>query len=92
MIIGGKQVNEKIDLNKSTLKKMKIENQGRYIESLLYGDNKSKNNALKITITYALISGFWIIFSEKIFNNIIESQPLMMWIQIIKGLGYILIT
>ena len=83
---------KKVDINKITLKKLMSENEGRYIESLLYDDNKLDKIPLKITMAYALSAGLWMLFSDRISNIITGSKSSMLGVQMIKGGGYVLIT
>ena len=47
---------------------------------------------LRITLVYLLVGGFWIAFSDKILNNMINDIGLMTRIQTFKGWFYVIIT
>ena len=92
-VIGGILVNrKKIDLNKITDKKLKINAEGLNADCLCQDDVGLKKMAIKVAIKYALIGGIWIIFSDRILNLLVESKPLMVNIQTIKGWVYVLIS
>ncbi|GCD11013.1 sensor domain-containing protein [Clostridium tagluense] len=83
---------KKIDLNKIAKKQLKANIELLNIDWLFKDDVALKNMPLKVTIVYALISGFWILFSDRILNILIENKSLMVRMQSIKGWSYALIS
>ncbi|MCB2310500.1 EAL domain-containing protein [Clostridium tagluense] len=83
---------KKIDLNKIAKKQLKANIELLNIDWLFKDDVALKNMPLKVAIVYALISGFWILFSDRILNILIENKSLMVRMQSIKGWSYALIS
>ncbi|MBZ9636960.1 EAL domain-containing protein [Clostridium sp. FP1] len=83
---------KKIDLNKIEKKQLKANIELLNIDWLFKDDVALKKMPLKVTIVYALIGGFWILFSDRILNILIENKSLMVRMQTIKGWSYVLIS
>lgn len=85
-------MNEKNDSNKIAKKELKINAEGLNIDWLFKDDIGLDKMPLKVTILYALLGGFWILFSDRILYMFIESKSLMVHIQTLKGWAYVLIS
>jgi len=83
---------KKIDLNNNAKKEMKINAEALNIEGLFQDEVGLKKMPFKVTLTYALISGLWILFSDRILHKFIESKSLVVRIQTIKGWAFVLIS
>ena len=83
---------KKNDLNKIAKKELMINAEALNIDGLFQDEVGLKKMPIKVTITYALISGLWILFSDRILNQLIESKSLIVRIQTIKGWAFVLIS
>lgn len=79
-------------MNKIKMKKLISKIEGPDMESLFYDNNELKRMPLKVTMVYTLVSGIWILFSDRILNILIESKSLMVRIQTSKGWCFVLIS
>jgi diguanylate cyclase (GGDEF)-like protein/PAS domain S-box-containing protein len=83
---------EKDDLNNITRNKLTDKAEGINIDSLFGDDIGLKNVPIKVSMIYALIGGVWILFSDRILGELIQSRTLMARVQTIKGWAYVLIS
>ena len=83
---------KKNDLKATAKKESKINTEGLNIDWLFQDDIGLDKMPLKVTMVYALLGGFWILFSDRILYMFIESKDLMARIQTLKGWAYVLIS
>jgi signal transduction histidine kinase len=59
-----------------------------------YQTMKLDNNRipLKIAIIYAAVSGFWILFSDKLLGYLVTDRELITELSILKGLAFVIVT
>jgi len=87
-------VNEKRN-NSMMIKRKKLTNndKGLNIESIYNNNNfKLKTMLLRVTMIYALISVFWILYLDGTLINFIQGKPLIIYAQTIERGCYILAT
>jgi diguanylate cyclase (GGDEF)-like protein/PAS domain S-box-containing protein len=85
-------MSKKDDLNNIARNRLIDKAEGINIDSLLGDDIGLKNVPIKVSMIYALIGGVWILFSDRILGELIQSRTLMARVQTIKGWAYVLIS
>jgi PAS domain S-box-containing protein len=51
-----------------------------------------QRTALKVTLIYSLISGLWILLSDRLLGLLVTDQELLTSISIMKGWGFVIVT
>ena len=54
--------------------------------------NKTKRLALRVSLTYCLVAGLWILCSDRVLIAFISDPQLLGKISMFKGLGFVLVT
>ena len=53
---------------------------------------KSNRVALKVALTYVMVAGAWVLFSDELVKAVIRNPDERMNLSMIKGVGFVLVT